>query len=202
MKICVSDCVGRRSFHREPAQARRDHARRRWALEGSAAGRAQVALANPRARMRPVRSGRSAAKMWVLTRSDQLIWYTLRPTRPRPPRSADRRISPLSSSFAGHLGKTITRVQIALHQRGLTASGQARAVDIVQPARWRRLHKPPRWAGLVQSAKPELEAPAALRCLGSSAQLVDPARRSPAGVGGPHVYVEPFAEGKAEPVGE
>jgi hypothetical protein len=37
-----------------------------------------------------------------------------------------------------------------MHQRGLTASGQARVVDIVQPARWSRLHKPPRRAALVQ----------------------------------------------------
>jgi hypothetical protein len=33
-----------------------------------------------------------------------------------------RRILPLSRSFAGRLGETITSVQIALHQRGLTAS--------------------------------------------------------------------------------
>ncbi len=36
MNICDSDCAGRRSFHREPPQAPPDHARRRWALEGSA----------------------------------------------------------------------------------------------------------------------------------------------------------------------
>src|SRR5579863_2516593 len=36
----------------------------------------------------------------------------------------------------------------------------------------------------------------------SLAELTDPARRSPARVGGPHVDVQPFTEGKAEPISE
>ncbi len=112
-----------------------------------------------------------------------------------------RRILPLSSSFAARLGETITRSRFALHQRGLTPS--AKRVRSTSSC-------PHAGAGCIipqggrpsSGAKMELWARAASRCPGSSAQLADPARRSPASVGCPHVYVEPFAKGKAEPVGE